>query len=49
MSTEKVVETKETTVEKHVVHEEPAIVEKRTVVEERPRPETITIETTTEG
>lgn len=36
----KVVETKETTVEKHVVHEEP------------PEPrhgETITIETTTEG
>ncbi|HEY0615777.1 MAG TPA: hypothetical protein VGC96_14090 [Candidatus Elarobacter sp.] len=48
MSTEKVVETKETTVEKHVVHEEPAV-EKRTVVEERHRPETITIETHTEG
>jgi hypothetical protein len=46
---DKIVETKETTVEKQVVHEEPAVVEKRTVVEERPRPETITIETHTEG
>jgi hypothetical protein len=52
MSDDKVVETRETTVEKHVVHEEPASVEKRTVVEERTeprRPETITIETHTEG
>ena len=48
MSTERVVETKETTTEKHVVHEEP-VVEKRTVVEEHQKPETITIETTTEG
>jgi hypothetical protein len=46
---DKIVETKETTVETHVVHEEPAVVEKRTVVEERARPETITIETHTEG
>ena len=45
---DKIVETKETTVEKQVVHEEP-VVEKRTVVEERHRPETITIETHTEG
>jgi len=48
MATERVTETKETTVEKHVVHEEPTTVEKRTVVEER-RPETVTIETHTEG
>jgi hypothetical protein len=45
---DKIVETKETTVEKSVVHEEP-VVEKRTIVEERHRPETITIETHTEG
>ena len=45
---DKIVETTETTTEKHVVHEEPAVVEKRTVVEEH-RPETITIETHTEG
>lgn len=45
---DKIVETKETTTEKHVVHEEPTTVEKRTVVEEH-RPETITIETHTEG
>lgn len=46
----KVVTTKETTVEKHV--ESPTVVEKRTVVEEKPKPkphETVTIETHTEG
>jgi len=51
MATEHIKETKETTVEERTVAEQPGttVVEKR-VVEETPRkPETVTIETHTDG